>query len=621
MASGIQLRHYAFLILAACMPSIVGYTAEANTEPAVEVEVEVEPQEELFYLVNNITISYAHEHPQHPSLEPLSSVQVPLRIEDGYYMADEELSNYVPISNLVNYGSAYDLHSSAVIAIAKAIVEYFNEMDIVGVFVTVDPTDIAADGTDLRAREDHGLHFLIYSSSIRDVHTVGLGCRFCEAHAADNPAHYPIIACSPLQGPSCDYSEKGDLLRKTVIDCYLHYLNRYPGRQSAVDIAPTETPGSVDLTYRIHEDRPWKVYSTVANTGSQNKYPWMETFGVVHYHLTGRDDLVTVDYKTTNFQDMHFVRGYYEMPVDCCQRCRLFLEGIWSDFVAAEFGTFDFDDEFSGTQKKVSVGTICNVWQCNDFFLDVRASVDWFNVAVANRIADTSGETSFVIPRVMVIAERKRRASKIFATVGLEGNLPNIAGTSKTEIQFLGRETRDIWFYIARGNFYASTYLDEWLCPAACCEGDNFCERTARPCLRHEVSILIDGQFAFNRRLIPQLERTLGGLYSIRGYPQSVVSGADVIYGQLEYRHHLPTLLNCWHVLGRLFLDSGRSVFNRSTSTELARGLTSVGFGAQGEYKTNLRARVDVGFALEEHKDLHIERGHTQIFTSMTLIY
>ncbi|SCA63746.1 hypothetical protein SCG7086_BC_00160 [Chlamydiales bacterium SCGC AG-110-P3] len=590
--------------------------------PESEIISEQPASQGPFYSVNRISFSYAIEHPEHPPLEPLTSLVVPLVLEGGYYVEDQTGKHYLKVSDLAGYGSIHELHSSAVIAIAKAVVEYFNRQDIVGVFVAVDPTDISDDGTDLRAHGDYHLHFVIFSTEIRCVHTVGLGDRFSDDHCDDNPAHSHILSCSPLQGPCWDEAGSyGDLLRKTVIDNYLSHLNRYPDRQTAVDIAPTETPGIVDLRYRILEGKPWKAYATASNTGSQNKYPWMESIGVIHYHLTGQDDLLTLDYKTTNFQDMHFVRGYYEMPCSCYHRCRLFAEGIWSDFVSAEFGTFDFDDEFAGSQKKISLGGICNIWQCGDFFVDLRASVDWFNVSVTNRIADTYGETSFVIPRLMFIAERKRRTSRLFSTLGIEGNIPSIAGTDRSELRFLGRETSDHWFYVLRGSLYASVCLDEWLHPARDCKEEDFCNSQARPALRHEISLLVDGQYAFNRRLIPQLERTLGGLYSVRGYPQSLVSGADAVFGQLEYRHHLPTFWNCWHVLGRLFLDAGRSVFNKPGNSEFARGLSSVGFGVQSEYKTNLRARVDVGFALEEQKDLHIHRGHTQIFTSMTVIY
>jgi hypothetical protein len=44
--------------------------------------------------------------------------------------------------------------------------------------------------------------------------------------------------------------------------------------------------------------------------------------------------------------------------------------------------------------------------------------------------------------------------------------------------------------------------------------------------LAHEIAFSFRGQHAFDNRLIPQEEETLGGLYTVRGYPESIAAGA-----------------------------------------------------------------------------------------------
>ena len=62
--------------------------------------------------------------------------------------------------------------------------------------------------------------------------------------------------------------------------------------------------------------------------------------------------------------------------------------------------------------------------------------------------------------------------------------------------------------------------------------------------LAHEIVGAFRGQYAFDSRLIPQAEQAIGGLYTIRGYPESIVAGDSAIVASLEYRYHLPRAFN-----------------------------------------------------------------------------
>ena len=137
-----------------------------------------------------------------------------------------------------------------------------------------------------------------------------------------------------------------------------------------------------------------------------------------------------------------------------------------------------------------------------------------------------------------------------------------------------------------------------------------------------EVALGLRGQYAFDYRLIPQLSQVVGGLYSVRGYQQSEAVGDSVIVSSLEYRFHLPRALPImreplaipllgdfraapqqvygrpdWDLTFRAFVDVGRAIRN---ANGIAPGdfedddtLIGVGVGAEFQFRSNLRARVD----------------------------
>jgi hemolysin activation/secretion protein len=133
----------------------------------------------------------------------------------------------------------------------------------------------------------------------------------------------------------------------------------------------------------------------------------------------------------------------------------------------------------------------------------------------------------------------------------------------------------------------------------------------------------VHGQYAFDYRLIPQASQIIGGLYSVRGYNQSQAVGDTVIIGTLEYRFHIPRVLPImreplnlpwlgdfrvtpqqvygrpdWDLTLRAFVDVGRSIRNGNnvasdSNFEDDETLVGIGVGAELQFRSNLRARID----------------------------
>jgi hemolysin activation/secretion protein len=122
--------------------------------------------------------------------------------------------------------------------------------------------------------------------------------------------------------------------------------------------------------------------------------------------------------------------------------------------------------------------------------------------------------------------------------------------------------------------------------------------------------------------VIPQVEGVLGGVGTVRGYPQSIVSGDSFVNGSVEYRYHVPlgfaTLepiqipwlgafrvgpdtgmrLPDWDLVLALFGDWGQ-VFNQSKVLgENNDQLASLGVGLEVIVRRNFSLRLDYGIAL-----------------------
>ena len=66
----------------------------------------------------------------------------------------------------------------------------------------------------------------------------------------------------------------------------------------------------------------------------------------------------------------------------------------------------------------------------------------------------------------------------------------------------------------------------------------------SRSTLAHEIVIATRGQYSFDDRLVPQFQQVAGGMFTVRGYEQSIVAGDSAVIGSAEYRYHFARTLD-----------------------------------------------------------------------------
>lgn len=601
--------------------------------------------------ISAFNLRYRTDHPDLPPIDDLASLEVTLGEANGVYVAPRPGAEPVTISlqDLTGAQRAPRRFSvSAINAIGARIVSELNRRGIIGVLVAPDTDQI--DPQSLADRRPQGLQTLnldIWTRTVSQVRTLGAGQRWSRPTARgdrpstenriDHRVHDRIRENSPLQ-PGVE-GRAGDLLRRDLLDDYLYRLNRHPGRRVDAAIAAGETPGEVVLDYIVTENRPWTVYFQLSNTGTEQTDEWRQRVGFIHNQLLSRDDTLTLDFITASLDEANAIVASYDAPVGGSQVLRWKVYGSASEFTASDVGLSD--EEFKGDSLSAGAEISLNVWQRRQAFVDIFGGARWERHHVENEIVDVEGETDFFLPYIGVRFERQTVKSNWFAEARLETTL-DIVGTDDDEAERLGRIFVDEDWTVFKWNVGTSFYIEPLIFGEAWSNPSSPYRQTT---LAHEVAVSFRGQNAFGNRLIPQAEDVLGGLYTVRGYPESLAAGDNSVVFSAEYRFHLPRILAIeedpsrtplfgrpfrfrpdqrygmpdWDLILRGFFDVGRVTSNDRQTFEENETLAGAGLGLEFVFKRNLSLRLDWGVALRDARDT--DAGDNRLHFVGTILY
>jgi hemolysin activation/secretion protein len=601
------------------------------------------------YPVSRFILEYHSEHAGHPPIDDLLGARVRLSVTpDGLVSYREGLPSVtIRIGEIVE-GSGATFYRSALNAVAKGVVEELNRRGLIGIIVQLHPEDInETTGEDLRQGQRSELRMIIWTGVVKEVRTIAGGDRLKSAVESgklervnpNDPVHNRIRAQSPVQ--------EGDLLRRDAMDDFVFRLNRHPGRRVDIAIAPGEAPGDVVVDYLVNEAKPWSAYFQVSNTGTETTNEWRERFGFVHNQLTGHDDVLRLDYITGGFSSAsNSVNANYEFPL-ASDRMHMRTYAGYSDFDASDVGFAG--EEFTGTTWSAGAEVSGILYEHRELFLDAVGGIRWENVKIDNTAINETGQDNFVLPYVGLRLDRATESATTFGSLIMEFQVPELAGTNKDEIQKLGRLDVDDSWQVLKYDLEHSFFLEPLLNP----RGFRGETTSGSQTLANEVAASVRGQYAFGNRLIPNEEEVAGGMFSVRGYPESITAGDNAIIASLEYRYHLPRTFQVsepghigereinwlgrdfrwapqqafgqadWDLIFKGFIDAGRTTISNPRPGENDHTLVGAGVGTELNVKRNVSLRLDLGFALEDVKDepQTVKAGDARLHFSLTLLY
>lgn len=594
------------------------------------------------FTITGIELQYVRENPDHPSTASLLETEVPLGLADSGYVAPRENADPVSVRlNEIPDLPTHRFHASALQRILEALRDELIDRGLMGIFVAPDPSQIDETGRDLRSPGDTTLRLLITTGIVTEMRTLASGDRINPEERVNHPLHRPLLERSPIQLNDGEEPTPEELLRKDRLDAFLFFLSRHPGRRVDAAVGGALEPGTVSLDYLVTENRPLVFYGQVSNTGTEQTDRLRYRFGLIHNQLTNNDDIFNLDYSTAGFDESHAVSASYEAPFGDNHRLRWRAYGGWNEFNASELGFFLA--RFQGESWNAGGEIAANIHQDRELFVDLVGGARFENIQVENRlfgVTVSEGEEDFFIPYVGLRLDRQTAWFNTQGSLFLEFQQGSVTGLDDGELAQLGRTAPDEDWEVLRWNVQHSFFLE----PLFDYEAWSDPSTPESSTLVHEVAASFRGQYAFGNRLIPQQEQVIGGLYTVRGYPESVVAGDTAMIGSLEYRYHLPRAFGIepeprellgqafrwapqqiygrpdWDLVLKGFVDIGRTYISDRFAFESEETLIGLGVGAELLIKRNVNLRVDWGFAMDGI-DNRVHSGSNRVHFVATIVF
>lgn len=644
MKNRIGIKWLCFASCLLCCGSVFAQDMSAEPDaPVINSLVSEFDRDGYAYPVEDLVYVYPFAHDDLPDLELIDDIVVLLCwAQDGWVAVVENEPVIAVRLGDIGANGAEGIYGSALATINQGIRDHLeSEYGLIGHLVTPDATEVAyqTDRQDLREAGDTELTIMVWRAVIGDVRTVAHGDRLAEKVDADDDTSN-VNRSEHIRLKDRFQVESGDLLTREAIDDEIHRLNRHPGRRVDAAIAPSAEPGQVIVDYLITEPRPWNAYIQTGNTGSESTDEWQQRFGYVNRQLIGRDDVLQLDFVTTAFDETNVFLGSYTFDVGPKSRLKLF--GRWNEYTARDVG-LGFEN-FKGDGYELGAELAINVWQDGAKFVDFIAGVRFEHIHVENRLFLIEGEDDFLLPYVGVRYQKRTPVHSAFGQLTVESNWGSVVGSSKGEVQALGRFGADDDFTILKAQLSHSFFLEPILNPTGF-RGEQGPDGMT---LAHEIALNFRGQYSFNSRLVPNFEYVTGGFHSVRGYPESAAVGDDGIMGSVEYRFHLGRSLPAssdagtlfgqpfrsarsrpygsadWDVIFKGFLDAAFVSPNDAPFFENSETLVGIGVGIETRLKQNLTLRLDYGMAftnIGEGLSQTTNVGDTRLHFSAQLVF
>ena len=484
--------------------------------------------------MSGFRIEYALDAPGQPDPAELLATEVEMRVAAGGLLPPNPQTQNVHFRlDAVPPGSRF--YPAGLRYVNRTLLAEFTKRGIGGVLVTL-PDLEEAKGADHRKPGDTSLLVRIWTGRVEQVSTVADGPRYSDESIAERTNREDqawIRDGSPVTAGG-DHA----LLRPDDIEDYAAQLSRQPGRRVSPVLRPGAMEGATQLEYHVAEQKPWLAYAEVSNTGTPATSDWRERFGFSDNQLTGRDDVLRFDYQT-DFDSVHAIWGEYGGPVWRVPRLRWRVDGSWSEYDSSEVGISEVN--FKGSEWSTGGRLDLNVFQHRDLFVDLFAGARWQQIGANNDSSLKGRESSdFFLPGGGISASRVGEAWSFDAEAGVSHNVASLADTqSGLSLAALGREDVDRNFTLFTWHTETAFYPLTLLRRASWHEESQLGAYD----FVQELAFESFGQHSFGDRLVPQLQQVAGGLYTVRGYEQSVTAGDTVAIVRAEYRLHLARLL------------------------------------------------------------------------------
>lgn len=474
---------------------------------------------------------------------------------------------------------------------------------LVGVFVTLKDID-PANGDDNRIDRDT-LVFVVTTNTIEEVRTLASGTRVGERAEIDpferinHPVHESIRKLAPVKS--------GDLLTRRSLEAFAAELSLHPGRTVDVGLGRGSEPGLAVVDFNITERDPQVWTIATENTGTQGTSQWRYILGWRDTQLTDRDDVLSVQLRTSGDSNATGINAGWTHPVFNSWKGNAFFHA--DQYVSSQFGVpIEFEGNSMGLSYSISPRPFAlgrnpaRPQFVTPFF---RIGMDRFDVTQSfvfnsGAIEIGGGATSLLTAQAGVSVQHLSEQGTLRGAVSL-------AWQSGDDEDDVGRFERDDSWSSLNANIDLRRFVDA--------------EGVGEFRLRANVGGALDG------RVAPQAYTVLGGMNTIRGYPEAAAAGDQGWSASVEYWWH-PGRSSApnqrfqsqdWDLAFGGFLDAGATKINNPVvDYEVDEDLLGAGIGLEGLFDRSVQVRLYWGFALSDLDGRDTESGDNRVHFSAT---
>ncbi|MCC7410605.1 MAG: ShlB/FhaC/HecB family hemolysin secretion/activation protein [Gammaproteobacteria bacterium] len=373
----------------------------------------------------------------------------------------------------------------------------------------------------------------------------------------------------------------------------LDFANLNPVRELHLTLKEGKTPETIDAQLRVDEHRPWQVYGTLNNIGTEDTGRLRMSIGGLYGNLWNRDHRVAASYTLSpdNFNDVMQVGFQYQIPL-YFDSSTLSLFYIHSDVDVGQVGGF-FD--VSGA------GDFVGITYDHRLFNIGRYSHGW-QLSLQDRLFENqfAGETHKVRSRPVSVAydgafRTQRTRTSFYAN--FTKNLTNGAYNADRFYVDSPRVGADAgWEAFRFGGTFTLFLPREWL-----------------------LRTLVDVQYA-DQALIAGEQFGIGGAASVRGFEERAIAGDSGYRGSIEIWTPQASFIRGLRALA--FFDIGEKwshdtlAFEPDTDT-----ISSVGGGLRWQWQEQIGFNLDYGYSFGAIQQPGLTRSKDSVKWHFALVY
>ena len=399
--------------------------------------------------------------------------------------------------------------------------------------------------------------------------------------------------------------KEGETPNSAEIARNLQLLGEHPIKQTSVLLRSGAKEGEVDVNIKINEDKPWRGFLTLDNTGTSETGYYRIGIGYQHTNLFNRDHTLTAQYITSPtepnrvsiygvgyripFYDLNssldLIAGYSDVDSGTVQ-------GLFNVSGSGTIGIARWNyllPRWGELEQKVSLG------------LDYR---EYNNVALfgISQLCPGPGCGDIALHPVSLTYNGLRRYAAAELSFFGSGSTNIPGGNDGDEKAFqLARLGANDRYTIFRGGFnYVRQFGNEW-----------------------QTRVGVNGQYS-NDLLVSGEQYGIGGPDTVRGYLLREVSSDRGYSGQGEF--YTPDVARYaktpddFHLRFLAFYDYGSVSRNNALAGEISHWvLASTGVGMRMSYSKSLSLRFDVANLLKPSPSY--DKGSWRVSGALVVIY